>query len=65
MMSSVNLQIPEMLPIKEVSRRTGLSYNFIRSLCLRGEVAHIRTGKKYLVNFSLFIDYLNTQGKEV
>lgn len=37
MFASNTLQIPEMLPIKEVSERTGLSYNYLRCLCLRGE----------------------------
>lgn len=57
--------IPEMLPIKVISERTGLSYCYIRNLCLKGEIVHIRAGNKYLVNWNRFLDYLNTNGREV
>ena len=52
--------IPEMIPIKEVCQRTGLSYNYLRTACLQGKIAHIRAGSKYLINFDRLIDYLNT-----
>ena len=65
MTNNTTLAIPEMLPIKTVSERTGLSYSFLRGLCLRGEIVHVRAGTKYLINMSRFIDYLNTHGKEV
>lgn len=55
----VNEMIPEMITIKETATRTGLSYEFIRKLCLNNEIVHVRTGKRYLVNFNRFIDYLN------
>lgn len=50
---------PEMLPIKEVSSRTGLSYYHIRQLCLTEKIVHIRAGNKFLVNYDRFMDYLN------
>lgn len=55
----INELIPEMITIKETATRTGLSYEFIRKLCLNNEIVHVRTGKRYLVNFNRFIDYLN------
>ena len=55
----INDLIPEMITIKETATRTGLSYEFIRKLCLNNEIVHVRTGKRYLVNFNRFIDYLN------
>ena len=57
--------IPEMVPLKEASSRTGISYDWLRKLCLQGKIVHIRAGSKYLVNFGKLIDYLNTgdQGK--
>jgi len=58
------LTVPEMLTLNEESERTGLSYNFLRGLCLRGEIVHIRAGKKYLINHTKFVEYLNTHGKE-
>lgn len=54
--------IPEMIPIKEVTNRTGLPYNYIRTLCLDGEIVHVRTGRKYLINWGRFCDYLDTAG---
>lgn len=55
----ISEMIPEMITIKETASRTGLSYEFIRKLCINNEIIHVRTGKRYLVNFNRFIDYLN------
>ena len=52
--------IPEMIPIKEVASRTGLSYDFIRKSCLRGDIVHIRCGSKFLINFGRLVEWLNT-----
>ena len=38
-------QIPEMLTIKEAAGRTGLSYDFIRKLCLQGKSMERSTAK--------------------
>lgn len=51
--------IPEMITIRECSSRTGVSYDWIRKLCLQGRIVHIRAGNKYLINFGKFVDYLN------
>ncbi len=56
-------KVPLMLPIKEVSARTGLSYHFIRQLCIESKIIYLKTGNKYLINFDRFIDFLN--GDEV
>lgn len=50
---------PQMLTIKETAAKTGLSYDFIRKLCLQRKIVFIRTGAKYLVNYDRFIDFLN------
>ena len=55
--------IPEMITIKECSARTGVSYDWIRKLCLQGRIIHIRAGNKYLINFGKFIAYLNEGDK--
>ena len=53
--------IPEMITLKEASRRTGLSYDFLRKECLRGNVAHIRVGNgKKLINFDLLKEQLES-----
>ena len=56
--------IPTMLTIKETSLRTGLSYDALRKLCLKGEIVHIRVGSKFLINFEKLVDYLNGEGGE-
>lgn len=53
-------KLPNMKSIKEMAQLTGLSYSFLRQLCLQNKIIHIRTGKKYLINYDRFIDYLNT-----
>ena len=53
------LIVPTMLPLKEVSARTGLRYEFLRQLCLKGEIVHIRAGVKFLINWERFVEYLN------
>ena len=52
--------IPKMKTLREMASLTGLSYDYIRKLCLEGRIVHIKTGKKYLVNYDRFIDFLNT-----
>ena len=53
--------IPSMLTIKEVSLRTGLSQGFIRKLCINNEIVFVKSGKKYLINYNKFIDFLNAE----
>ena len=53
-------RVPKMKTIREMAELTGLSYAYLRSLCLQNKIIHIRTGKKYLINYDKFIDYLNT-----
>lgn len=57
---------PEMIPLKEASSRTGLSYDWLRRSCLQGKLVYIRSGNKYLLNWEFLVRYLNTgeqQGK--
>lgn len=51
--------VPEMITIKEAARRTGVSYDCIRKLCLQKKIVHIKAGSKYLINFGMFCKYLN------
>ena len=50
---------PQMITIKELANRTGLSESSIRTLCKTNKIQYIRTGVKYLINYDRFIDYLN------
>lgn len=52
--------IPQMMTIRECSEKTGVSYDYIRKLCMNRKIIHIRAGTKYLINFGKFIEYLNT-----
>ena len=58
-MSEVTSMYPEMVPLKEASKRTGLSYDRLRKMCLAGEVACFRTGTKWLINFGALCAILN------
>ena len=51
--------IPKMLSIKEASKKTGMSYDAIRNLCLQNRIVYIRTGAKYLINMDKFVEFLN------
>ena len=51
--------IPTMLTIRETAQRSGLAVHYVRKLCLREKVCAVRAGKKYLLNFEKFIEYLN------
>lgn len=53
------IDIPEMLTIRELSARTGFSYDFLRKLCLQRKIVFIRTGSKYLINYQKFVEFLN------
>lgn len=55
---------PEMIPLKEAARRTGLAYGCLRGMCIRGEIVHLRAGNKYLINAGKLAEYLNSVGRE-
>lgn len=50
---------PDMVTIRELANRTGLSESHIRRLCKTNKIKYIRAGVKYLINYDRFIDYLN------
>lgn len=56
-------RLPAMKSIKEMVELTGLSYMHLRNLCLDNKIVHIRAGKKYLINYDRFCDYLNGIGQ--
>lgn len=55
-------ELPRMKTIKEMAGLTGLSYTMLRNLCLENKIVHVRAGKKYLINYDRFVDYLNGVG---
>ena len=52
-------KVPTMVTLKEAAARTGMSYDFVRKLCLRGHIVHIRAGSKILVNLEKLTEFLN------
>ncbi len=56
-------KLPVMKTIKEMVELTGFSYMHLRNLCLENKIVHIRAGKKYLINYNRFCDYLNGIGQ--
>lgn len=52
--------IPEMIPLSVATKEFSLPYEYLRGLCVRREIVHIRCGKKYLINKQKFIEFLNT-----
>lgn len=53
------MTIPTMVTIRTAADQTGLSYDYIRKLCLAGKIVFVRSGSKYLINLEKLVDYLN------
>ena len=65
MMTNVIDFVPEMITLNEASKRTGLSYDWLRKMCLRGTLVHIKAGNRYLINWRKLCEYLDTaKGQE-
>lgn len=58
------MDIPTMVTIKEASSQTGVSYDFIRKLCLQKRIVFIKAGSKYLINLEKFVAFLNGEMEE-
>lgn len=58
-MELIDISVPEMLPLREASRKTGISYDRLRKMCLQKEVPNIRSGNKFLINFTKLCAMLN------
>lgn len=53
---------PLMMKLRPASEKYGISYDRLRKMCLAGEIAHIRTGRDFLINTSCLECYLNNAG---
>lgn len=51
--------LPRMWTLKEAAEQTGLSYDYLRKLCVRGKLTHIKAGCKILINADKLTAYLN------
>ncbi|MBP1546178.1 MAG: helix-turn-helix domain-containing protein [Oscillospiraceae bacterium] len=52
--------IPHMETIKNTAKIFGLAEHFVRQLVIKGEIAAVKAGCKYLVNVDKFAEYLNS-----
>lgn len=59
------LKMPVMKTIKQIMEETGFSYRYLAQLCHQNKIVYVRTGKKFLINYEKFIEYLNTGDKAV
>lgn len=59
------LKMPVMKTIKQIMEETGFSYRYLAQLCHHDKIVYVRTGKKFLINYEKFIEYLNTGDKAV
>lgn len=53
-----NREIPEMVTVVELSKRSGLSQYYIRQLLKKNRISHVKCGKKYLINVEKFSEFL-------
>lgn len=54
-----NVFCPTMVTINTAAELTGVSYSFIRRLCLTNQIVYVKTGCKYLINLERFVAFLN------
>lgn len=59
------MTVPTMATIKQASKETGLSYDYLRKMCITGQIVHIRAGNKIMINMEKLIEFLNTAGQKV
>lgn len=48
-----------MVTIRKAAELTGLSYDYIRKLCINDKIVYVRAGSKYVVNLGKLIEFLN------
>lgn len=49
----------KMVTINKAAELTGVSYSYIRNLCLANQIVFVKTGCKYLINLEKFLHFLN------
>lgn len=61
--NSTETDIPKMLTLFDAAAITGISYESLRRMCIRGELVHVRVGRKYFLNADKLAEYLNGNGQ--
>ena len=54
------MTFPTMLTLRQAAEATGLSYDYLRKLCLQRKIIFVRAGNKYLVNAEKLQEYLES-----
>ena len=52
-------KIQAMVTIREVANQTGLSYDYIRKICIQDKIVYVKAGAKRLVNLDILRRHLN------
>ena len=52
--------VPTMVTINELNEKTGISTFSIRQMVRNNRIVYVRVGKKVLINYEKFLQYLNT-----
>ena len=50
--------------LRDAATYTGLSYEYLRTGCNDGEIPHIKSGRKIIINMNRFLDDLNALPSE-
>ncbi len=59
------IEVPTMVTINRASELTGVSYSYIRQLCLTKQIVFVKTGCKYLINLEKFVAFLNGEPEQL
>lgn len=51
--------MPTMYTLTQAAAATGLSYDFLRKLCLQKKIVFIKAGTKYLINMERLREFLD------
>ena len=48
-----------MLTLKEAAEMVqGLSEHYLRTMCIKGQLKHVRSGVKYLINQNVLLEFI-------
>lgn len=53
------MTFPVMMTLNQAAEATGLSYDYLRKLCLQQKIVFVRAGSKYLINAERLREYLD------
>ena len=55
---------PHICTIDQLAAETGISSYTIRQWLISGELKHLKSGKKYLINYDVFLAFLGSDVPE-